>query len=355
MSRFLDERLASLTPYVPGEQPRDMRYVKLNTNESPFPPSPRVAEALSKERINRLNLYPDPEALGLRCALAEHYGLRESRIIMGNGSDELLAFCFMAFCGQGRGVAYPAVSYGFYPVYARLCCLNALEIPLRDNFTVCPSDYFWLGRTIVIANPNAPTGIALPRVQLESIAAANPDNVVIVDEAYVDFGAESALPLIEKYENLVVIQTFSKSRNLAGMRLGFAAANEALIGDLNTIKSSFNPYNLSRLACLAGEAAVRDRLYFAECTGRIMRTREELSKALRALGFTVLPSSANFVFAAPPRMSGGEYYLALKARGVLVRYFDKSGLRDFVRITVGDDAQMRVLLDKTAEILEEPK
>ncbi|NCB50731.1 MAG: histidinol-phosphate transaminase [Clostridia bacterium] len=352
MSRFLDERYKTLSPYVPGEQPQDMQYVKLNTNESPFPPSEKVIEALSAENVRRLNLYPDPEALGVRRAIAEAYGLRESQIVMNNGSDETLAFCFLAFCGAGTGVAYPAVSYGFYPVYARLCCIDAREVPLREDFSICPSDYFGLKRTIVIANPNAPTGIPLSRARIEEIVAANPENVVIVDEAYVDFGAESAVPLIDKYENLVVVQTFSKSRNLAGMRLGFAAANESLIADLKAIKYSFNPYNLNRLACLAGEAAFRDTEYFTKCTGEIMRTREVFTEKLKKLGFDVLPSGANFVFAAPEELSGEDYYGELKSRGVLVRYFDKPGLRGYVRITIGTDAQMRVLLEKTAEILE---
>lgn len=352
MSRFLDERYKTLDPYVPGEQPQDMQYVKLNTNESPFPPSDKVIEALSPETVKKLNLYPDPEALGVRRAIAEAYGLREGQIVMNNGSDETLAFSFLAFCGAKIGVAYPAVSYGFYPVYARLCCIDALEVPLTDDFSINPADYDRLGRTIVIANPNAPTGIPLSRAQIEQIVAANPENVVIVDEAYVDFGAESAVPLIDQYDNLVVVQTFSKSRNLAGMRLGFAAANEALIGDLKAMKYSFNPYNLNRLACLAGEAAFRDTAYFKTCTGAIMKTRATFTEQLGKLGFTVLPSGANFVFAAPPGMSGGDYYKALKARGVLVRYFDKPGLRGYVRITIGTDAQMRVLLHKTAEILE---
>jgi len=352
MSRFLDERYKTLDPYVPGEQPQDMQYVKLNTNESPFPPSEKVIEALSPENVRRLNLYPDPEALGVRRAIAETYGLRPEQIVMNNGSDETLAFCFLAFCGSEKGVAYPAVSYGFYPVYARLCCIDALKVPLMDDFTINPADYFGLGRTIVIANPNAPTGIGLSRAQIGEIAAANPDNVVVVDEAYVDFGTESAVPLIDKYENLLVVQTFSKSRNLAGMRLGFAAGNEALIGDLKAMKYSFNPYNLNRLACLAGEAAVRDAAYFETCTGEIMRTRAAFTQELKKLGFTVLPSGANFVFAAPPGLGGGDYYQELKARGVLVRYFDKPGLRGFVRITIGTDAQMRVLLQNTVEILE---
>jgi histidinol-phosphate aminotransferase len=355
MSRFLDTRYKTLFPYVPGEHPQNMEYVKLNTNESPFPPSPLVVSAMSEENVKKLNLYPDPEALSVRRALAEITGLREGQIIIGNGSDEILAFCFLAFCGSGKGVAFPSVSYGFYPVYAKLCCLETLEVPLGENFTVCPSDYFEMGKTIVIANPNAPTGIALSKAQIESIVRANHDDVVIVDEAYVDFGAESAMPLIDKYENLVVVQTFSKSRNLAGMRLGFAAANQALIGDISTIKYSFNPYNLSHLACLAGEAAARDTEYFRKCTGEIIKTREAFSKDLSELGFTVLQSSANFVFAAPPGMSGGKYYRALKERGVLVRFFDKPGLHDYVRITIGSAAKMRVLLDKTAEVLEDRK
>ena len=341
-----------MDPYVPGEQPRDMQYVKLNTNESPYPPSEKVTEALSPSGVRRLNLYPDPEATGVRRAIASAWGLREGQIVMNNGSDETLAFCFLAFCGAKTGVAYPAVSYGFYPVYARLCCVDAMEVPLREDFTINPADYFGLGRTIVIANPNAPTGIALSRAQIGEIAAANPENVVVVDEAYVDFGAESAVPLIDRYDNLVVVQTFSKSRNLAGMRIGFAAGSEALVEDLRTMKYSFNPYNLSRQACLAGEAAFRDTAYFETCTGEIMKTRDAFTGDLRALGFAVLPSCANFVFAAPPGMSGGDYYRALKAGGVLVRYFDKPGLRDFVRITIGTQAQMRVLLQKTEQILE---
>ncbi len=355
MSRFLDRRYRNLTPYVPGEQPRNPGYVKLNTNESPFPPSPRVLQALSGEEAQRLNLYPDPEAWAVRRAVAELYGLAENQVMMTNGSDEALAFCFLAFCGAEKGVAYPSVSYGFYPVYARLCSLDALEIPLGEDFTICPEAYSALGRTVVIANPNAPTGLSLSRDEIEEIVRKNPDSVVVVDEAYVDFGGESAVPLIGRYDNLVVVQTCSKSRNLAGMRLGFALGDAALIADLNAVRCSFNPYNLSRPACLAGEAAIRDAAYFRTCTDRIIRTREAFSAALREIGFSVLPSAANFVFAAPPGIGGEDYYKALRSRGVLIRYFDRPGLREYVRITIGSDAQMRLLLEKTTEILEERK
>ena len=354
MSRFLDPRLAALTPYTPGEQPQNRRFVKLNTNESPFPPSPAVCAALAgADCAPLLNRYPDPAAGALTAAIARRYGLAEAQVIAANGSDELLAFCFLAFCGPGRGAAFPAVSYGFYPVYAALAGIDALQVPLRADFSIAPEDYFGLDRMIVLANPNAPTGMALTRAQVEAIVRANPDRPVVIDEAYVDFGAESAVPLIGRYDNLLVVQTFSKSRNLAGMRLGMALGSRALIDDLNTVKFSFNPYNVSRPGQLAGIAAMEDEAYFQQCTGAIRQTRSRTVAALAALGFSVLPSLANFVFARHPSIDGGTLYARLKARGVLVRHFDRPGISDHVRITIGTDEQMDALLRETAAILQE--
>lgn len=354
MSRFLNERLAAAAPYQPGEQPQDRRYVKLNTNESPFPPSPAVCAALAQaEAASRLNLYPDPACGALHAAIARRYGLAPEQVLAGNGSDELLAFCFFAFTGASRGVAFPAISYGFYPVFASLCGADALQLPLRPDFSIVPEDYFGLKRMIVLANPNAPTGIALTRAQVEAIVRENPDAPVVVDEAYVDFGAESAVPLVNRYENLVVVQTFSKSRNLAGLRLGMAMAGQALIADLNAVKYSFNPYNVSRLAQLAGAAAIGDEAYFCRCTDAVRRERARTEAALKAMGFFVLPSQANFLFARHAGLPGGALYAALKARGVLVRHFERPDLTSFVRITIGTGEQMDALLGAVRDILRE--
>lgn len=353
MSRFLSGRFAALTPYTPGEQPRDMRYIKLNTNESPFPPAPGVLDAVSRAEVERLNLYSDPTARALEDALAAGYGLDPSQVIAGNGSDEILAFAFQAFCDKDTGVCYPDISYGFYRVFAQLYGLDAREIPLAEDFTVDPSQYSGANRTIFIANPNAPTGIALSRRQVEGIVRANPNNVVVIDEAYVDFGGESAVPLIARYDNLLVVMTMSKSRNLAGARIGFALGQQALIADLRAMKYSFNPYNLNRLSILAGAAAVADKRYFEECTQAIRETRAWTAGALRDRGFVLTDSRSNFLFARPPGLTGEAYYLGLKARGVLVRHFAAARTAPYVRITIGTQAQMQALLDATDAILKE--
>lgn len=353
MSSFLSTRLASLDPYIPGEQPRDMQYVKLNTNESPFPPAPGVLDAISREEVSRLNLYSDPTARQLEDAIAAHYGLPARQVIAGNGSDEILAFSFQAFCDAKTGVCFPDITYGFYKVYAQLYGIDALQIPLTEDLRVQPQDYWHTGRTIFLANPNAPTGIALPLADVEGIIRKNPDTLVVVDEAYVDFGGESVVPLIEKYDNLLVIMTFSKSRNLAGARVGFALGQPALIDDLRAIKYSFNPYNLNRLSILAGAAAVSDERYFAGCTRTIQETRAWAAAQLAARGFSVTDSRTNFLFAKPGTLSGEAYYTALRARGILVRHFGAARISDYVRITVGTQAQMQALLDATDAILKE--
>lgn len=350
MSRFLSQQFASLTPYTPGEQPRDQQYVKLNTNESPFPPSPGVLRAVAEESA-RLNLYCDPECTLLRQAAAELYGVEPKNVLPVNGSDEALYFTFLAFGDGSHPFAYPEISYGFYPVFAKLTHVPAREIPLKSGFTVDYRDYLGINEHIVIANPNAPTGVCLSVGEIEQIVRANPDRVVVIDEAYIDFGGESCVPLVRRYDNLLVIQTFSKSRSLAGARLGFAVGSEELIRDLNTIKYSVNPYNVNRMTQAAGVAAIGDGAYYSANAQTIIRTRERTAKALEQLGFTVLPSKANFLFAASAAVDGETLYRELKARGVLVRHFTKPSIQNYCRITIGTDEQMDILLSRIQEIL----
>ena len=352
MSRFFSERFASLVPYVPGEQPRDLPYIKLNTNESPFPPSPGVIKAVLEES-RRLQLYSDPDCRDLRARLAETYGVKPEQVIVTNGSDEVLNFAFMAFSDEQHPLAFPDISYGFYPVFAQLNRIPYQEIPLREDFRIAPEDYIGLGRMIVIANPNAPTGLCLSRDKIERIVKSNPDSVVLVDEAYVDFGGESALPLVEKYDNLLITRTYSKSRSLAGARLGFGIGNEKLIADLDTIRFSTNPYNVNRMTLAAGIAALEEDDYYQDNCRLIMKTRDNTAQKLRELGFRVIPSSTNFIFAACPRIGGAAYYQALKQRGILVRHFPKARIEDYVRITIGTEEQMDALLADTRQILEE--
>ena len=352
MSRFFSQKFANLEPYTPGEQPRDTQYIKLNTNESPFPPSSEVLAAASAE-AGKLNLYCDPACTQLRNAAAMLYGLGPENILPVNGSDEALYFAFMAFCDDAHPMAFPDISYGFYPVYAAVNRIPAHVIPLGDDFSVRPEDYCGLKKNIVIANPNAPTGMALGLEEIERIVQTNPDNVVIIDEAYVDFGGTSCVPLIEKYDNLLVIQTFSKSRSLAGARLGFALGCETLIGDLNTVKFSVNPYNVNRMTQAAGVAAIASNDYYMKNCRTVMENRAFTASGLEALGFEVLPSKANFLFARTPAMGGEALYLALKERGVLVRHFNKDRIGDFLRLTVGSRAQMEALLANLESILKE--
>lgn len=348
MSRYLIDKYQRLEAYVPGEQPRDMRYVKLNTNESPYPPAPGVVEAVQAE-AGRLQLYSNPVCLELRDVLAARYGVKRENVFVSNGSDDILNFAFMAF-GSPRAY-FPDISYGFYPVYADLHGIEAHPIPLREDFSIDPTDYMALDGFIAIANPNAPTGMALSRAQIEDIVCANPDHVALIDEAYVDFGAESCVSLTEKYDNLLVVQTFSKSRSMAGARLGFAIADAALIADLEKIKFSTNPYSINRMTLAAGLATLKaDDTCMANCR-RVIDTREAAVDRLRQMRFEVLPSKANFLFARHPQAGGGFLYRQLKARGVLVRHFDSPRIRDFLRITIGTPEQMDVLFEKLNEIL----
>ncbi len=343
MSRFFSEKYASLVPYTPGEQPKGMQYIKLNTNESPFPPSPGVRAAVEGE-CGKLQLYSDPECSRIRRALAETYGVQETQVIATNGSDEVLNFAFMAFADEKRPLMFPDPTYGFYTVFADLNGIPYEEIPLREDFTIDVEPYKNCGKTIVIANPNAPTGIALSLGQIEEIVSSNPNTVVIVDEAYVDFGCQSAVSLVDQYDNLLVTQTFSKSRSMAGARLGFGIGSEGLIADLNTIRYSTNPYNVNRMTEAAGAAALAENGYYMTNCCTIMENRAWTIRELETRGFTVLPSLTNFVFAKSDRMGGEALYLALKARGILVRHFGKERIQDYNRITIGTQAQMEALM-----------
>ena len=354
MSRFLSEEAGRLSPYTPGEQPRDLKYNKLNTNESPFPPSPKVLEALAGGEAEKLNLYSDPTCALLDGAIARRYGLSAENVISANGSDEILAFAFRAFCGAGRGVAYPDITYGFYKAQTALFGLEATVIPLREDFTLAVEDYMAFPGTVVIANPNAPTGIALPRSEIRRLLEANRERLVIVDEAYVDFGAESCVTLIPEFDNLLVVQTMSKSRSLAGGRVGFAMGSAELIADLNRVKYSFNPYTVNRLSMAAGAAAMEDEEYFQSCVAAVRKNREWTVNKLEAMGFTVLPSSANFVFAKSDRISGGELYRRLKDIGILVRHFDApERIADYCRITIGSAGQMAELVTAIGNLLDQ--
>ena len=352
MSRYFTNKLKNLTPYTPGEQPKDMKYIKLNTNESPFAPSKAVSDAALCES-QKLQLYSDPECVNVRRELARVYGVDIDRVIVTNGSDEVLNFAFMAFADEQSPLVFPNITYGFYPVFAELNRIPYTEIPLKDDFTIDINDYIGVNKTVVIANPNAPTGIALSLGEIEKIVSSNPENVVIIDEAYVDFGAESAVSLVGKYDNLLVVQTFSKSRSMAGARLGFAIGNRSLIADLNTIRYSTNPYNVNRMTDAAGTAALIDNGYYMDNCKTIIKNREGTVYELQKSGFEVLPSKANFVFARSDKIDGEKLYLELKNRGILVRHFTKESICQYNRITIGTIEQMQKLIETITLILEE--
>ena len=354
MSRFLSSKYRDLEAYTPGEQPRDMKYIKLNTNESPYPPSKRVLDAISGDEVSKLNLYSDPTCRALKSSIAELYGVNYENVFVSNGSDDILNFSFMAFCeGEKRGVKFPEISYGFYSVYAELHGASYKAIPLMSDFSIDINDYMGNDANVVIANPNAPTGIALSLDDIEKIVTANPDYLVLIDEAYVDFGGESAIELTKKYSNLLVVCTFSKSRSLAGARLGFAIANKEIIADLEKIKYSTNPYNINRLSLIAGEMAILDNDYYMDNCKKIIETREYTQARLLELGFSVTDSKANFIFAKSNKIGGKELYLKLKERGILVRHFDKEKIKDYNRITVGTKEEMDALLFAITDILKE--
>lgn len=349
MSKFFNSKYSELVPYTPGEQPKNMRYTKLNTNESPFPPSKKAIKEASAA-AKRLELYPDPECSELVNLGAEVFGVEPSQIIFTNGSDEILQFAFMAY-GEG-GAVFPNITYGFYNVFAKLHSVEYKEIPLKPDFTIDVNDYIGVNKAVFIANPNAPTGIALTLSQIEEIVSSNKDNVVVIDEAYVDFGAESAVGLINKYDNLLVVGTFSKSRSMAGARLGYGIGCSELIRDLNTIRYSTNPYNINRMTMAAGIGTLKDKAYTDKCCKTVIANREYLQNELSALGFEYLPSSANFIFAKCDKIEGEKLYLALKEKGVLVRHFSKPLISDYLRITIGTKKQIDLLITAIKETIK---
>ena len=352
MSAYFSSRHAALSPYTPGEQPKDRRFIKLNTNESPYPPHPAVVTAAADE-AGKLALYSDPTASSLLSALARRFGVGDDQVIATNGSDEVLAFAFLAWGDDEHPFVFPDITYGFYPVFAKLYHVPYREIPLRADFTVDVDEYVKADANVVIANPNAPTGIALPLSEIERIVASNPARIVIVDEAYVDFGGESAVSLVDRYPNLLVTGTFSKSRSLAGGRLGFGIACPSLIADLKTLQYSTNPYNVNRMTMAAGVASLANDEYYMDNCQKIIETREKTAAALTALGFEVLPSKANFLFVRGDMIAGADYYAALRARGILVRHFTLDRIADYNRITVGTEEDMAALVAATKDILKE--
>lgn len=341
---YLSDRIQNIEPYVPGEQPKDGTYIKLNTNENPYPPSPKVIEAIKAAAGDRLRLYPDPECASLKSAYAASIGLRKENVFIGNGSDEVLAIAFQAFFMNKKEVLIPDISYSFYPVYADLYNVKCRIIPVMDDFRINIKDYMIPNSGIVIANPNAPTSLALSLSEIEDIIKNNRDSVVLIDEAYVDFGAESAVKLIEKYDNLLVTQTLSKSRSLAGLRVGFAAGSAELIRGMETVKNSFNSYTVDLLAQAGAEAAIKDCGYFEKMRNKVIGTRERTADRLREIGFEVLDSKTNFLFIHSRNKKAEDIFQYLRKNMILVRYFNKPRISDFLRVSIGTDEEMDNLL-----------
>jgi len=351
MSRYWSQTTKKIKPYVPGEQPRDKKYVKLNTNENPYPPSPQVIEAIRSAADESLRLYPDPTCDGLCKTLEQYFGLESGQVFCGNGSDELLAFAFPAFFNPGRPILFPDITYSFYPVYSTLFNIDYDLIPLDKEFKISPDKFFRENGGIIISNPNAPTGNCLPLQSVRAILEQNPGSVVILDEAYIDFGGESAVGLIREFPNLLVVQTLSKSRCLAGLRVGFAMGQQDLIEGLRRVKDSMNSYTLDRLALAGAVAAIKDDAYFRQITAKVIETRERVAAALSAAGFSVIPSKANFLFITHPRARAADLYQQLRERGVLVRYFNLPRIDNYLRVSIGTDAEMDIFLNSISEIV----
>ena len=350
MSKFINERIKGLEAYVPGEQPKGQKYVKLNTNESPFQPS-KKAQLLAKEQLKKLMLYPDPDCKELLAEIALNADMGAENVIVTNGSDEVLNFAFMAYCDKDNPALFPDITYGFYKVFADVNGVPKKELPLREDFTIDLEAYKREKGVVFLANPNAPTGLALSVSAIEDLVASDPDRVVVVDEAYVDFGGESCIPLTKKYDNLLVTQTFSKSRAMAGARLGFGIASKAIIDDLNRIKYSTNPYNVNRVTAAAGLGSMRDKTYFEACCKKIAENRKWAAEELSKLGFTMTDSRANFLFVRHEKIDGETLYKKLKEKGILVRHFKQERIKDYNRITVGSRREMEILVKTIGEIL----
>ncbi|MBD9632140.1 histidinol-phosphate transaminase [Pseudomonas sp. PDM19] len=345
MSKFWSPFVKELVPYVPGEQPKLAKLVKLNTNENPYGPSPKVVAAIQAELNDTLRLYPDPNADRLKQTIAEYHGVKTSQVFVGNGSDEVLAHAFHALFQHGKPLLFPDVTYSFYPVYCGLYGIDFEALPLDEQFQIRVEDYARPNGGIIFPNPNAPTGCLLPLEAIERLLQASPDSVVLVDEAYVDFGGETAISLVSRYPNLLVAQTLSKSRSLAGLRVGFAVGHEDLIEALERVKNSFNSYPLDRLALAGAVASFEDQAYFEQTCNAVIHSREKLVAELKTLGFEVLPSAANFVFARHPQRDGAELAAALREEGVIVRHFKQQRINQFLRISIGTEEQNQALID----------
>lgn len=345
------KNLRDIEPYVPGEQSMEKNIVKINANENPYPPSPEAIKAINEFDCNRLRFYPDANALEFKKALAEFYGVSVENVFLGNGSDDVLALSFQAFFNSDKPIAYPDITYSFYPVWCRLFNIPYKNYPLDDNFRINPEDYKEQNGGVVIPNPNAPTSLGEGREFIERIMEYNKDSVVIIDEAYVDFGGYSSVELTKKYENLLITGTFSKSRSLAGMRIGYAIGSKTLISVLEAVKNSYNSYTLNSVSMAAGTAAIKDRAYFESTVSRVIATRQRVAEELRALGFTVLNSQTNFLFATHNAISIKDYFEWLKAQKVFIRYFNLPRINNYVRITIGTDDEMNIFLNKTKKYL----
>ncbi len=345
-----ESNVRRIEPYVPGEQPKDKNIIKLNTNENPYPPSPKAAEAMNAFETDRMKLYPDPDSTVLVDALAERYGVKPSQVFVGVGSDDVLSMAFMTFFNSDKPVLFPDITYSFYDVWAEVYRIPYRQIPLDENLHINPSDYKTENGGIIFPNPNAPTGVLESVEMIEEIIKANPQSVVIIDEAYIDFGGESCLPLVEKYENLLVVQTFSKSRSMAGMRIGFAIGNEKLIKFMNDVKFSVNSYTMNPVTQLCGAESVKDEEYFRKTVNMIIDTREKTKKRLAALGFTFPDSMSNFIFASHKTKPAGEIFEELKKRKIFVRYWNKPRINNSLRITVGTPEEMDCLIKALEEI-----
>lgn len=353
MSKYWSEITKSIEPYVCGEQPKDRKYIKLNTNESPYPPSPKVLEAIKNAANGDLRLYPDPDCDELRKTIAEYYNLSKDEIFIGNGSDEVLAFSFLTFFNTNETIIFPEISYSFYPVYAGLYNLNYKLAKLEDDFSIPIGEFAEKNGGVIIPNPNAPTGRCLDTESIKRILNYNSNKVVIIDEAYIDFGGNSVVGLIKEYDNLLVIQTLSKSRSLAGIRVGFAMGNKELIQGLNRVKNSFNSYTIDRVAAAAAVSAIKDKEYFTQCVTKVINTRERIIKTLNALGFNVVPSKANFIFITHKDYEASDLFAKLREKSVLVRYFNKDRINNYLRVSIGSDEEMDFFIEKLQEIIDE--
>lgn len=350
---FLSEKANELTPYVPGQQPKNGKYIKLNTNENPYPPSIKVIEAIKNANLDKLRLYPDPESTSLRETYAKLLGLEKENIFVGNGSDEVLATAFQSFYMGKNNILMPDITYSFYPVYCNLYNIAAKEVPLKEDYKIDINDYLMKNNGIVIANPNAPTGIALSKEEIETIIKNSPNSVILIDEAYVDFGGETVIPLVKKYNNLIVVRTLSKSYSLAGLRVGFGIGNKELVDGMNRVKNSFNSYPVDMLAQICSNEAINDTKYLNKTRNMIIATREETAKRLKEIGFTVLDSKTNFLFIIHKEKKAEDIFKYLKENRILVRYFKKPRLDNGIRVTIGTKEEMETFVEKIKEFVKE--